>query len=357
MQSFTIAKLQRIICQNVKGETMSRKVVTIQDVAQAAGVSTATVSRALSKPAVVSKATRAAVHKAVSETGYRRNATASNLRRQRTGSVIALVPNLANPFFSQILAGLSSILTEAGLGLLVADTQTGGDPDERLVHYLTSGMADGLILFDGTLSAEALDISRRPPVLMACEWMARDIPSLRVNNARGAELAIAHLAERGHRRIGHIAGPPGNVLRDARLAGFRQAMRQHDLPVDPGWIFEGDFSMDSGAVVARQWLAAEAPPTALFCASDEMAIGFMGEVQHRGIIVPDDVSLIGFDNIEVVQHLTPPLTTIRQPRMQIGIRAAELLLDMIDAGSLSGPSEVIDVEFMDRGSVATPPSG
>ncbi|MFT6676256.1 MAG: LacI family repressor for deo operon, udp, cdd, tsx, nupC, and nupG [Sulfitobacter sp.] len=336
---------------------MDRKVATIQDVARAAGVSTATVSRTLSKPSVVSAGTRKSVLKAVADTGYRINATASNLRRQRTGSVIALVPNLANPFFSQILAGLSSVLTEAGFGLLVADTQSGTDPDERLTHYLISGMADGLILFDGTLSHEVLDLAGRPPVLMACEWMQGTLPSITADNCAGAALAVDHLVGFGHRDIGHIAGPVGNVLSIARQEAFVESLTKHGLAAQEGWIFEGDFSMDSGAAAARRWIEMTDRPSALFCASDEMAVGFLGEVQRLGMKVPDDVSVVGFDNIEVVQHITPALTTIRQPRTKIGERAAELLLDMISASSLEGPSEVIEIEFISRASVAAPRKG
>ncbi|MBV7408411.1 LacI family DNA-binding transcriptional regulator [Maritimibacter sp. DP1N21-5] len=335
---------------------MDRKVATIQDVARVAGVSTATVSRTLSKPSVVSTTTRDAVLSAIEATGYRPNTMASNLRRQRAGSVIALVPNLANPFFSQIFAGLSSVLTEAGFGLLVADTQTGSDPDERLSHYLTSGMADGLVVFDGTLSPEVLARGQRPPVLMACEWMDGGLPSLTVDNVAGARMAVDHLVAQGHRRIGHIGGPEGNVLSLARVQGYRAAMTKAGLAVRDDWIFEGDFSMDSGAQAGRDWLRRGDRPTALFCASDEMAVGFVGAVHRAGLSVPRDVSVIGFDNIEVVQHLSPALTTIRQPRHLIGARAAEMLLDMITMGSLSGPSEKIPLEFIERDSVTAPQS-
>lgn len=335
---------------------MDRKIATIQDVARSAGVSTATVSRTLSKPSVVAKATREAVLTAVAETGYRVNATASNLRRQRTGSVIILLPNIANPFFSQILAGLSSVLTPAQYGMLIADTQFGPDPEERLQHYLTSGQADGLILLDGTLSPEALRTPARPPVVLACEWMGSALPSVRVENQRGAALAVGHLAKLGHRHIGHVTGPRGNVLTETRLEGFRSALSQLGLPMRDDWIIEGDFSMDSGASAGRAWLAMQDRPTALFLSSDEMATGFMGQVQRRGVQVPQDVSVVGFDNIEISQHLSPGLTTIRQPRTQIGVRAAELLLDMIAEGRIDGPSEVIEVEFITRGSSGPPPA-
>lgn len=335
---------------------MDRKIATIQDVAQAAGVSTATVSRTLSKPSVVAKATREAVLNAVAATGYRVNATASNLRRQRTGTVIVLLPNLANPFFSQILAGLASVLTPAQFGMLIADTQSGPDPEERLRHYLTSGQADGLILLDGTLSPDALSVAGRPPVVLACEWMGRDLPSVRIENGKGAALAVGHLAQLGHRKIGHVTGPRGNVLTETRLDGFRSALSGLGLPCLDDWIIEGDFSMDSGAAAGRHWLGMADRPTGIFLSSDEMAIGFLGEVQRAGIRVPEDVSIVGFDNIEIAQHLSPGLTTIRQPRTQIGVRAAELLLTLIESGSLVGQSEVIEVEFIRRGSAARPTS-
>ena len=259
---------------------MDKKVATIQDVARVAGVSTATVSRTLSKPNVVAQATREAVLSAVAETGYRVNTTASNLRRQRTGTVIVLLPNIANPFFSQILAGLASVLTPAQYGMLIADTQSGPDADRRLTHYLASGQADGLVLLDGTLSPETLAGPQRQPTVLACEWMGSALPSVRVENARGAALAVGHLAQLGHRDIGHVTGPQGNVLTETRLEGFCAALQRHELPLRKDWIFEGDFSMDSGAAAARAWRNLAQRPTALFLSSDEMAVGFIGELQE-----------------------------------------------------------------------------
>jgi len=327
---------------------------TIQDVARMAGVSTATVSRTLSNPGVVAAGTREAVMAAVAATGYRANHAARSLRSRRTGSVIALVPNLANPFFSQILAGISSVLTPAGLGLLVADTQAGPDADAGLRHYLPARIADGLLLFDGTLSPGCLDVAGRPPVMAACEWMEADLPCVRVDNAHGAAMAVGHLAAAGHRAIGHLTGPAGNVLTATRRAGYEAAMAARGIAARPEWIFEGDFTLDSGAMAAARWLAQADRPTALFCASDEMACGFVGAVQRAGRSVPGDVSVVGFDNIEVAGHITPPLTTIRQPRTRIGERAAERLIAMIEAETLEGPVETIPVELIARASVGPP---
>jgi LacI family transcriptional regulator, repressor for deo operon, udp, cdd, tsx, nupC, and nupG len=329
-----------------------RKTATIEDVARLAGVSTATVSRALSQPERVAAASRAAVLDAVRDTGYRVNRTARNLRRQRTGSILALVPNLANPFFSEILSGLSSVLAPKGLGMLIADTHTGPDPRARLQDYLESGMADGVVIFDGTLPGKELIERPHPPVILACEWSEIPLPSVCVDNAGGAEIAIAHLEEMGHRAIGHLSGPPGNVLTESRLAGTRRALADRGLPLPQHRIFEGDFSLGSGARAAKAWLAQVNRPTAVFCASDEMACGFMGELQHAGVDVPDEVSVIGFDDIEVAAHLTPALTTISQPRRLIGERAALLLIGLIEGLAAPSAPEILPVKLIRRHSVA-----
>lgn len=329
---------------------MEKKIPTIQDVARVAGVSAATVSRALSKPELVAKATRDAVLEAVGRTGYHANATASNLRRQRTGTVIVLLPNIANPFFSQILAGLASVLASAGYGMLIADTRSGPDAEARLTHYLTSGQADGLVLLDGALSPEALSGPLRPPMVQVCEWSGGALPTVRVENARGAALAVEHLAELGHRRLGHVTGPAGNVLTEDRLTGFREALVRLGLPLCDEWIFEGDFTMNSGADAAHAWREMRDRPTAVFLSSDEMAIGFIGALQRVGVRVPQDVSVVGFDDIEIAQHLSPGLTTIRQPRTEIGACAADILLEMMKSKSKEGRSAVVEIELIVRGS-------
>ncbi|MFD2237599.1 LacI family DNA-binding transcriptional regulator [Aureimonas populi] len=331
-----------------------RKPATIQDIARAAGVSTATVSRALSHPERVAEATRSLVLDAVRRSGYRVNRTARNLRRRRSGSILALVPNLANPFFSEILSGLSSVLAESGHGLLVGDTHIGPHPAARLNDYLAAGMADGVVIFDSRLPDGMVFEGARPPMVLACEWSRPNLPSVRVDNEGGAALAIRHLLRRGHRAIGHLTGPSGNVLTESRLAGTRQALSEAGLKLAPDHLFPGDFGLGSGASAAERWLALRDRPTAVFCASDEMACGFMGALRHAGIDVPGAVSVVGFDDIEVSAHLVPALTTIRQPRRLIGERAARLLLAMIEAGSSQAPAELLPVQLIERQSVAPP---
>lgn len=327
---------------------MNRDRAKIGDVARLAGVSTATVSRAISHPSRVTAETRAAVAQAISATGYRPNHAARNLRHRRAGGIVALVPNLANPFFSQILSGIASVLRPAGYNLLIADTM--GDGAGLVFDYAEPSRADGLIVLDGSLPAAAFD--RRIPVVEVCEWVpGLAAPRVKIDNRAAAALAVAHLVALGHRRIGHVAGPPGNVLHEARLAGTAEALAAHGLTLAPEALYPGDFSLDSGREAARHWLAQPPAqrPTAVFLQSDAMACGFMGEVLHHGLGVPGDVSVVGFDDIELVAHVAPPLTTIRQPRIDLGRIAAERLLARL-AGQPDEGDTILPVELVLRGS-------
>jgi LacI family repressor for deo operon, udp, cdd, tsx, nupC, and nupG len=326
----------------------------ISDVARLAGVSTATVSRALSTPERVSEDTRAAVQQAVEATGYRLNLAARNLRHRRTGGIVALVPNLANPFFSQILSGIASVLGPAGYNLLIADTRTADA--QTLLDYAEPSRADGLIILDGTLPAAALQ--GRVPVVEACEWVpGLPAPRVKIDNRAAAGLAVDHLADLGHCRIGHVAGPRGNVLTEARLSGTVEALAARGLPFPEDYLYPGDFSLDSGRTAARIWLdqPAATRPTAVFFASDAMACGFIGEAQRHGLRVPGDLSVVGFDDIELVAHISPPLTTIRQPRTEIGRAAAERMLACLK-GEARDADTVLPVELILRASTGPAPA-
>lgn len=323
----------------------------ISDVARIAGVSTATVSRALSNPGLVSEDTRAAVQAAVEATGYRLNLAARNLRHRRTGGIVALVPNLANPFFAQILSGIASVLGPAGYNLLIADTSTAAA--DTLLDYAEPSRADGLIVLDGCLPAVAL---QGRPVVEACEWVpGLPAPRVKIDNRAAAGLAVGHLADLGHRRIGHVTGPRGNVLTEARLGGTADTLAARGLPFPVEAVYLGDFSLESGRAAAALWLdqPRETRPTALFFASDAMACGFIGEVQRHGIVVPRDASVVGFDDIELIAHIAPPLTTIRQPRTLIGKVAAERMLARL-RGETAEDDTIIPVELVIRASTARP---
>lgn len=338
---------------------MIRALPTIQDVAKAANVSTATVSRALSYPERVSEDTRRLVIEAIERTGYKVNQTARNLRRQQTGAIVALVPNIGNPFFSLILAGIEAAGSRAGYSVLIADTRAPHAHAGQLADYLDNSRADGLIILDGALPNGLFPAAgRRPPIVFCCEWSEDEpFPSIRLDNAGGAALAVHHLADLGHRNIGHISGPAGNVLTHARLAGVRRALAERGLAERPEWFFDGDFLLDAGVRAARAWLAMPERPTAVTASSDVMACGFIAELHRAGVSTPADVSVVGFDDIDIAAQFIPGLTTVHQPRLEIGEHAAEMLIQLIRA-----PGDAVDMaprmlaaELTVRGSTAPPP--
>ena len=327
-----------------------QKAATVQDVARHANVSTATVSRTLSAPDSVSAKKRQAVLDAIEATGYRVNRAARSLRTQRSNNILVLLPNLGNPFFSLVLQGIVDVLTPAGQSLVVAETRQIYSAGDDLFSYYRAQRADGMIVLDGGVPAESLNrfLASEPDanIVFACEWTNVDgFPSVRSSNEDGAILAIQHLYDAGHRNIIQITGPKDNVLTHARIAGHETACKK--LGLEPHYI-EGDFSLDAGLQAAKQIKAMTDKPTAIFCASDVIAFGLISGLARCGIRVPEDISVIGFDDLEFSEHFVPPLTTIRQDRVALGATAAQVLLR-------GGPSkadlvEMIPVSLIERSS-------
>nr|WP_252734919.1 LacI family DNA-binding transcriptional regulator [Octadecabacter sp. B2R22] len=310
------------------------KTSTLQDVARVAKVSTATVSRTLSNPDVVSESTRRRVSEAVKVTGYRINRAARNLRTRRAHSVLVLLPDLANPFFSTILEGISRILSQQGYSMLIASTKQVHDSGERLIDYLDDARADGMIILDGWLDDEVLQMLKDAPqaerVLFACEWVdGANFPSVRCENRQGTRIAVNHLYDLGHRKIAHVTGPETNVISNARKDEFIAEITSLKLALEPEWIIPGDFSLSAGCQAAQAWIALNDRPTAVFCASDQLAMGFIAELSRHDIKVPNDVSVMGFDDIDLAEQFIPPLTTIKQDRLMIGETAAKMLMARI----------------------------
>jgi LacI family repressor for deo operon, udp, cdd, tsx, nupC, and nupG len=332
---------------------------TIQDVARLAKVSTATVSRALTRPERVAEPTRRAVLAAIERTGYRVNRTARNLRRRRAGAIVVLVPNLGNPFFSVVLAGIEATASRQGLNVLIADTRQPHARDGRLGGYLEESGADGIISLDGTLSDQffAAAGQAHPPIVYACEWSeGTRLPSIRFDNEGGAALAVEHLFALGHRSIGHILGPQDNVLTHARRRGVERALRALALPLRPDWFFDGDFSLAAGAQAAHAWLALDQRPSAVTASSDMMACGFISELHRLGLDVPRDVSVVGFDDIELSERFIPSLTTIHQPRSRIGERAAQALIGLLAERRREAPvTALLEATLVVRASTGAPP--
>ena len=311
-----------------------KKVPTIQDVARHAKVSAATVSRVLTTPERVSATTRARVTAAVLETGYTVNQAARSLRLQRARTILTAMPGIGNPFYSTVLDAVVTEATTRGYGVLVTG-RLGHDPARWLSEYFLSNRADGLLLFDGFLDTRKLhaivgDGTAMPMVAAYDELPDPHINSVITDNLQAAERAVQHLFDLGHRRIGHVSGPSRNTFPNERLVGYRKAMFERRLAIREDWICAGDYTMESGKAAGQRLAGLRDRPTAVFAANDEMAIGLIAELRRHGIDCPRDISIIGFDDIGISQNYLPALTTMRQPREQIGRIATETLINILE---------------------------
>jgi len=307
---------------------------TIEDVARLAGVSIATVSRCLHMPDIVAAQTRERVLGAVRQTGYNLNAAAQSLRQRRSNTVLVVVPDIGNTFFSEILGGIEQEASAAGLTMLIGNSGRTEAREDAYVRYLLNGRADGALLLADPQAAwfdiptvNALGI---PPIVVISEVGPDAGPvAVSIDNEAAAHAAVCHLIGQGHRRIAHIAGPPGNILTAQRLQGYRRALAEAGLPQHPALEMPGDFSLPSGRSAFDRFSAQIDRPTALFFANDEMAMGFLSTAYAAGVRVPRDVSVVGFDDIHFAQSCIPALTTVRQPRAEMGATAMRLLLSII----------------------------
>jgi LacI family repressor for deo operon, udp, cdd, tsx, nupC, and nupG len=335
-------------------------VATIYDVAKRAGVSPATVSRVLSQSAVVAEPTRLKVMRAVDTLGYAPNSTAKNLRTARTGKLLITVPDISNPFFSQILQGAEDAAQREGYSVLFGDTQHDPSREERYASMLKCKEADGLIFLGHRLPEEAATIVRMTsprcaPVVNGCEYNPRfGIPSVHIDNARAAEDAMEHLYGLGHRRIAIVTGPLVSPLSRDRLRGARVRARENDAEEEL-IVVPGDFSIESGVTALNTLFDRDLPPTAIFCFSDKMAIGVVDGARRRGIPIPAALSVVGFDDIHFALYTNPPLTTIAQPMRAIGEGTVRLLLRILCDDSVAPASETLPHRLIVRESTAPPP--
>ncbi len=309
--------------------------VTILDVARLAGVSIASVSRALHSRDVVSDKTFKAVMNAINKTGYTQNTAAQNLRQRRANAVLVLVPYISNTYFSEILSGIEQVASSANLTVLIVDTERNRQRAAEFFKYLSNGRADGALLLEGQLPDYVFDQMSKThganvPIVTISEALRNQrVPHVGIDNCAAAEMAVDHLIELGHRNIAHLSGVNGIILSELRLKGYHKAMDRAGIGRQQRQIFAGDFTIASGEAAGRQILALKDRPSAIFCANDEMAMGLISTLDNGGLRVPNDISVIGFDDIHFSRTFIPALTTIRQPRAQFGREAAKILLSIL----------------------------
>ncbi|EQA5670630.1 DNA-binding transcriptional regulator CytR [Cronobacter malonaticus] len=330
---------------------------TMKDVAVRARVSTATVSRALMNPEKVSQATRNRVEQAAIDVGYLPGLLNRNLKRNESRTILVIVPDICDPFFSEIIRGIEVTAAEQGYLVLIGDCAHQNQQEKTFIDLIITKQIDGMLLLGSRLPFDASKEEQRnlPPMVMANEFAPElELPTVHIDNLTAAFNAVNYLHELGHQRIACIAGPEEMPLCHYRLQGYVQALRRSGMTVDPHYIARGDFTYEAGANALEQLLSLPQPPTAIFCHSDVMALGALSMAKRRGFRVPDDLSIIGFDNIAVAEFCDPPLTTVAQPRFDIGREAMLLLLSQLNGHTVSSGSRLLDCELVLRGTTRAP---
>lgn len=303
---------------------------TMADIARVAEVNTATVSRALAGSPLVNSATRLKVRKVAEDLGYVSPAERAP-RVEREKQILVALNDIANPFYSDVVSAIAEVAQEGGYGVLIGNTFLRPDIERRIALSFLSGTVDGLIVQTGRLPKE---LSRIPDIAQRAVAVAAPIEGLMtigIDEFAAAKEAVHYLISLGHSDIAHIAGPPAPNS-DHRERGYASALREAGLTVNPMRTAPGNFSIRSGQEAARVILSRAPAPTAIFCANDEMAIGAICVCKQMGLRVPQDISIVGFDDVEIAEFYDPNLTTIRQPRRELGQRAMVELLGLLEEG-------------------------
>lgn len=324
--------------------------VTIRDVAERAGVSTSTVSHVVNNTRYVSEATRQRVQDAMSTLQYQPNHVASSLRSRKTRTLGVLMPNSANPYFARILAAIESASYEAGYNVIIGNANN----DQREKDYLDvmrSKQVDGVLLISTgnfAQSIASLQNAGVPVVLVDRPAPQTDLDTVMADNHAGGYMAAHHLIQLGHRAIGCITGPDNLITSTARYDGYRQALHEAGITPNDNWRTSGAFDHESGYHAALTLLQRTPRPTALFVCNDMMAIGAIRAASELGIALPDELSLVGFDNVSLSAYTQPPLTTIEQPADDMGARAVQQLLARIETPEMPYHREMLSVKLIER---------
>jgi LacI family transcriptional regulator len=335
--------------------------VTISDVATDAGVSPTTVSRVLNGGYPVAKPTRLQVEKVVRELGYIRNAHAQALRGTSTGVVGVIIHDVADPYFSEIVAGIQEVAAAHQRLVVLCNSLRDPASELRYVQMLRGQRVDAIILTGGAIEdaaylrairQDASALKQQGARMVICgRYSSVTTPTVVPDNRRGGELLTKHLIEKGHRRIVEVMGPPNFSTTEERSTGHRDALAEAGVERDPLLAIHGRFTRESGYEATRAMLASGATFTAVYAANDLMAVGALAALREAGLRVPEDVSLVGFDDIPTVRDMMPRLTTIRVPMREMGRRSMEIA---IGAGDRQPRVVVLPVELVERESVARP---
>ncbi len=308
---------------------MSNATITLADVARLAGVSKITVSKTLNNTGRISEGTRERVLKAVADLGYVVNSAARSLRGGKTGVLGMVVPELVSPYFAEVARAAADEASQCGFDLGVFTTSRDVTRERARIGTLLGGLADGLLVVVPSGNEKfllSLERSRAPVVLINHFGAQTHLPMVRADSYLGAKAAIEHLLSLGHQRIGFVTGAVGSSQAVERLRSYREVLAARGL-LDESLIRPGNFTQRGGFDAARELLALALPPTAIFAASDVTAFGVIDAIKDKGLRVPDDISVVGFDDIPAASQVHPALTTVRHPVQAMAQAAMQLMLD------------------------------
>jgi LacI family transcriptional regulator len=329
--------------------------VTISTIAAEAGVSVPTVSRVVNGRSDVAPQTRERIEKLLRQHGYRRRSS----RPRANARLIDLVfPDLDSPWAVEIIRGVEDVAHAAGVGTVVSAIHRKPASARQWLQNLRARASDGVILIASTLESPLqVELRRLAAPMVVVDPAAGptlDVPTIGATNWAGGLSAIEHLLSLGHRRIGLVAGPRQLLSSRARLDGYRAGLESAGVPLDEALIREGDFYHESGFRAGNELLSLAHPPTAVFASSDQMAFGVYEAIRQRGMRVPDDVSVVGFDDLPEVRWSSPPLTTVRQPLAEMGALAARTVLRLAAGDSIESPRVELATELVIRESTTSP---
>lgn len=315
--------------------------VTIQDVAQLAGVSVATVSRVLNNSSSVAQKTRETVLDAIKKLNYQPNLLGRNLRRMETRMILVLLPNISNPFYSRLVKGMEDVAHKNGYNVMLCNTDSDKSREIMYLELLKNKLSDGVIFMAPELSKEELSaIGKDYPVVQCCEYKeGASVSHVSIDNFQAAYRAVKHLLGLGHKKIGLISCQNSFVSTIRREEGYKRALEEAGIAVEKELVKYGDYGFKSGLRAAKEMFSMKEKPTAIFSISDVMAIGVLKAAVESGLSIPDDIAVAGFDNISFASMYDPPLTTVSQPKYDLGCEAMDLLLKLIK-GELKEPRDV-----------------
>ncbi|QZY96914.1 ribose operon transcriptional repressor RbsR [Pantoea dispersa] len=327
----------------------------MKDVARLAGVSTSTVSHVINNNRFVSEQVRDRVEQAIRELNYAPSALARSLKIKQTRTIGMLLTASSNPFYSEVVRGVENSCYERGYSLILCNTEGDEERMNRSLETLMQKRVDGLLMMCTETHLPSAEILNRYPSvpMVMMDWAPfegrGDI--IQDNALLGGELATQYLIDRGYTRIACIAGPLDKTPARLRLDGFHQAMAASGLAVPPGYVVDGDFEFQGGFNAMNQLLVLDPPPQAVFTSNDAMAVGVYHALYQAGLRVPQDMAVMGYDNIELARYLTPPLSTIHQPKDELGELAIDTLIHRMSDPDASQQTLVLTPELVERGSV------